>query len=884
MSWLSRLTNVFRSSHVDRDLDDELLFHIEARTEEFVRRGMTREEASHAARQDLGAVERVKEECRDAGISQLLETTLQDVRYGLRVLRKNPGFSCMAIVTLALGIGVNTAIFSVVYGVLLRPLPYQHGGQLVVIHQQATRANRPNIPFSVKEILDYRNQTHTLDAVVEHHSMFFLLMGPDWAERVQTAVVSANFFDVLGVNPLLGRTFVPSDESRNADAVLVLSYKYWQTRHGGDPNIVGRVFQMNNRPHTVIGVLPSIPQYPTESDVYMPTTQCPFRSAPGFMANRQARMMNVFGRLKPGVPLQQAQADLSTIAHQLESAYPEAYPKNNGYAVATAALQEELTRRARTTFLILLGAAGLVLLIACANVANLLLARLLKLERELAVRMALGASKVRLMRQLLTESVLLSLAGGASGLALAPFALRLLVKFAERFTTRAAEVRIDGPILLFTALVSVATGLLFGLTPAFSSSRQVGDALKQGSGRTTTSRGRQRLRATLVVAQVAVSFMLLIGAGLMIRSFLKLLQEAPGFRPDHLLTLRISANFSRYTQSQQLQTLRDNILLRIKSVSGVESAALATNFPFNPGGIATGPGNTNFEIEGQPVSKGELAPHVDITNVSADYFQTIRQPLVQGRTFTEHDDLKALLVAVINQTMARHRWAAEDPIGKRITFDQGQHWVKIVGVVGDAKEYGLDRPVVDEIYQPLAQTGFAGNLVVRTAADPMSFALVIRAALHDVDPQLAVDRVDSIERLEHESVASPRVTTMLLGLFAALALLISASGIAAVMALSVSQRTNELGIRMALGASRESVVYMVVRQGLTLALAGTLAGIVGALALTRLLTSLLYATSPTDAITFAAVSLLFLTVAAVACFIPARQATVIDPLVALRQE
>jgi putative ABC transport system permease protein len=883
MSWLSRLTNVFRTSRVNRDLDDELLFHIDARTEEFVRRGMTREQALQAARQDLGGIERVKEECGDAGISRLLETTLQDVRYGLRVLRKNPGFSCMAIVTLALGIGVNTAIFSVVYGVLLRPLPYQHGGQLVVIHQQAARANRPDIPFSVKEILDYRSQNHTLDAVVEHHSMFFLLMGPDWTERVQTAVVSANFFDVLGVKPLLGRTFIASDESHNADAVLVLSYKYWQTRHGGDPNIVGKVFQMNNRPHTVIGVLPSIPQYPTESDVYMPTTQCPFRSAPGFMANRQARMMNVFGRLKPGVPLQQAQADLSTIAHQLENAYPEAYPKNNGYAIATAALQEELTRRARTTFLILLGAAGLVLLIACANVANLLLARLLKLEKELAVRMALGATKVRLMRQLLTESVLLSLAGGALGLALAPFALRLLVKFAERFTTRAAEVRIDGPILIFTALVSVATGLLFGLTPAFSSSSQVGDALKQGSGRTTTSRGRQRLRATLVVAQVAVSFMLLIGAGLMIRSFLKLLQEAPGFRPDHLLTLRVSPNFSRYTQPQQFQNLRENILLRMKSVTGVQSAALATNFPFNPNGLATGPGNTNFEIEGQPVSKGDLAPLVNVVSVSADYFQTIRQPLVQGRTFTD-DDTKALLVAVINQTMARHRWPSQDPTGRRVTFDQGQHWITIVGVVGDAKEYGLDRPVVDEVYTPLAQTGFAGNLVVRTVADPISFALAVRAAIHDIDPQLAVDRVATMERLVHESVASPRVTTMLLGLFAALALLISASGIAAVMALSVAQRTNELGIRMALGASRQSVVCMVVRQGLALALTGTIAGVVGALALTRLLSSLLYATSPTDAITFAAVSLLFLTVAVVACFIPARQATVIDPLIALRQE
>src|ERR1700674_4068700 len=354
MRWLSRITSLFRNlsrkQENERELDQEVSSYLDLLTEEKIQGGMSPEAARRAARLELGGVEQVKEEVRDVRAGAWMETVLQDLRYGIRVLRNNPGFSALVVLTLALGIGVNTAIFSVVYGVLLRPLPYQHGRQLVVIHQQATRVNRPDIPFSVKEILDYRSQNHTLDAIVEHHSMFFLLMGPDWAERVQTAVVSANFFDVLGVKPLLGRTFVSSDESHNADAVLVLSYKYWQIRHGGDPNIVGKVFQMNNRPHTVIGVLPSIPQYPTESDVYMPTTQCPFRSAPGFIANRQARMMNVFGRLKPGIPLQQAQADLSTIANQLQNAYPEAYPKSNGYAIATAALQEELTRRARTTF------------------------------------------------------------------------------------------------------------------------------------------------------------------------------------------------------------------------------------------------------------------------------------------------------------------------------------------------------------------------------------------------------------------------------------------------------------------------------------------------------------------------------------------------------
>jgi putative ABC transport system permease protein len=814
----------------------------------------------------------------------MLEETLQDVRYGLRVLLKNRGFALAAVLTLALGIGANAAIFSLVYGVLLRPLPYHNGGRLVVLHQHAARAGQNEVPFSVKEIFDYRDHNHTLAAVVEHHSMNFLLLGKDSAERVNTAVVSANFFDVLGVKPLLGRTFVASDDTPNATAVLILSYEYWKNRYGGDTRIVGTVFQMNNRPHTVIGVLPPIPQYPVENDVYMPTSQCPFRASQRAIANRRARLMTAFGRLKPGVPLEQAQADLSTVAGQIENANPDVYPKSYGYGLRVAPLQEDLTRRARTTFLVLLGAAGFVLLIACANVANLLLARLLKLERELAIRAALGAGKARLVRQLLTESVLLSLAGGALGLALAPTALALLVKFAERFTTRAGEIHIDGPVLLFTLAVSLGTGLLFGIAPAITSSGNPGDALRQGSARATAGRVGRQLRAVLVVSQVAVSFVLLIGAGLMIRSFVRLQQVNPGFNPDRLLTMRLSPNFTRYTQNQQLLTLADTILGRVRSISGVKAAALASNFPFNPGGLTNGPASVAFEIEGRPVSKGELAPQVDPTVVGAGYFQTIRQPIVQGRDFSEHDDNKATLVAIVNQTMAHHRWPTEDPVGKRISFDQGQHWIQIAGVVGDAQEYGLERPIKDEVYTPVAQNGFTGNLVVRTMADPAGLTSAVLAALHDADSQLAVDRVQTMERLQQESVASPRATTILLGLFAGLALLISASGIAAVMALSVTQRRGELGIRMALGASRESVLSMVVRQGLTLAAVGTAVGLIGAIAVTRLLSTLLFATSPTDVFTFAAVSAVFLVVAAVACFLPAREVTGIDPAIALRSE
>jgi len=812
---------------------------------------------------------------------------IEDVRYALRVLLKNPGFTLMAILTLALGIGANTAIFSVVYGVLLRPLPYHDGARLVVLHQQATKAHENDVPFSAQEIFDYRDHSRTLDAVVEHHSMSFLLFTSDSAERVNTAVVSANFFDVLGVKPLLGRTFVASDEDHGADAVLVLSYEYWKGRHGGDPNIVGRVFQMNNRPHTVIGVLPPIPQYPAQSDVYMPTSQCPFRSSPQFIADRTSRMMTAFGRLKPGIPVEQAQADLSTLASHIAQDHPEAYPKEAGYAIEIAPLRDDLTRRARTTFFVLLAAAGLVLLIACANVANLLLARLLKLERELAIRAALGADRLRIVRQLLTESVLLSMAGGVLGLAIAPSALAVLEKFAAQLSTRATEIRIDTPVLLFTLGISLLTGILYGLAPALSTGKHTAEALKQG-GRSTSSAGRQRLRGALVVAQVAVSFMLLIGAGLMIRSFVALETQNPGFNADRVLALRLSPSFSKYTGTQALRTMADNVLLRVRAVSGVESAGMTTTFPFNPANIVSGPGNVAFEIEGLPVSKGELGPQVDTTIISPGYFEAIRQPIMSGRAFNDHDDPNSLKVAIVNQTMARHRWPNEDPIGKRVRFNSqdgmlpSTSWLQIVGVIGDAKEYGLHRAVQDEVYLPAAQDGFANNLVVRTTGDPMAVAAAIRAAIRSVDSQIAVDRMNTIERFRADSVASPRVTAILLGLFAGLAALISACGIAAVMALTVNQRTNELGIRMALGASRESILMMVMRQGLMLVIAGTIVGLAGAL--TRLLASLLYATSPTDVPTFAAVSAGFIAVAAVACFVPARQVTSIDPLEALRDQ
>ena len=816
-----------------------------------------------------------------------IESLGQDIRYGLRVLLRNRGFTLTAIITLALGIGANTAIFSVIYGVLLRPLPYREGHQLVVVHQQALSAKIDDLGFSAKEVADYREQNKTMESVVEHHSMSFILFGRGEPERVQTGVVSANFFDVLGVKPILGRTFEPSDEQHGADAVLILSNKYWKQSHGGDPNIVGKIFRMNNRAHVVVGVLPPIPQYPSESDVYMPTIQCPFRSAQSFIENRNARMMTVFGRLKPGVELPQAQADLSTIATNLEASYPESYPKNQGYAAKVVRLEDELTQRARPTFLILLATAGLVLLIACANVANLSLARVLQRQHEVAMRTALGASRARLIRQLLTESTLLYLLGGALGLLIAQWGLPMLVAFAARFTNRTGEIRIDLSILLFTMLVSIGTGLAFGLIPALSfrqdSQKSLAAALKEDGGR-STSGGKNRIRSLLVVTQVAISFTLLIVAGLMLRSLIKLQQVSPGFNPEKVIVMRLAPNWSKYTANEHYAGFFARVLEVVKQQPGVVSVALSSTYPLNPAGITRGPNNISVQLEGHPTGDGQLAPQLDPRAVSPDYFRTIGTPLVRGRLFTEQDDEKSPPVAIINESAARHRWGGEDPVGKRVTTDNGRTWITIVGVVGDVRQYGLDREPSDEFYNPVAQAPFAGFLLVKTMADPASQARVMRDAVHQVDADTAVDQVKTLQQVRDDSVASPRLTVWLLGLFAVLALIITAAGLTGVMALSVTQRTREIGIRMALGATRTGILAMVMRQGMTLVLIGLTVGIVGALALNRLMGALLFATPSSDPVTFAAVSFVLMLVAGAACFIPALRATGIDPMLALRSE
>jgi len=814
------------------------------------------------------------------------EMLRQDSGYALRTMRKNLGFTVLAILTLALGIGANTAIFSVVRGVLLRPLPYAQGEQLVFIRQQALKEGIDDTGFSVHEIQDYREQNKSLSGLVEYHSMAFILYGHGDPDRVRTAVVSANYFDLFRVSPLIGRTFLPDDDKLGAPPVLLLSYEYWKNKFNADPEIVGKTFEMNDKVHTVVGVLPPVPQYPAASDVYMPTSACPHRSSAMMIDNRDMRMMEAFGRLKPGVSMAQASADFATIAGRLKAEYPKSYPDGEGYTAIATPLQEVLTHEARPTLLVLLAAAGFVLLIACANVANLTLARMSQRERELAVRTALGAGRSRLLRQLLTESFLLALAGGALGLLAAYGSLGLLTEFASRLTPRAHEIRIDFGVLVFTLLAALGTSIVFGTISAFFSRVSLASGLKEGSTGAGVGQHKNRIRSVLIVSQIGFSFMLLIGAGLMLRSFFNLQKVDPGFVPQHVLAMRTTLSFTKYAKNDQLNDVIKKVLQRVKQEPGVMSAAISSGYPLEPEVISAGPSAFSgpFRIEGRDLGPGETPPVGGQFTVSPGYFSTLGIPLKEGRNFADTDDDKHELVAIVNEAMKQQYWAHEDPIGKRVTGDNGEHWARIIGVVGDVREFGLNRSAPPEFYVPQAQGPGPATLVVRTTVDPASMSRAITRAVHDVDSQAAVTRITTLEQARYESMASPRLTASLLGLFAALALLIAASGIGGIMALTVSQRVREIGIRIALGAQPSEISRMILSQGLLLAVLGVGLGIAGAFSLRGIIKSLLFGVTAADPATFAAVGAVLISAAMIASYLPARRAASVDPIDALRME
>jgi putative ABC transport system permease protein len=812
-----------------------------------------------------------------------MEQLVSDIRFGVRTLLKNRAFALLAILTLGLGIGANTAIFSVINGVLLKPLPYTSGDRLLLVRQSAPLAGRTDTAVSIKELYDYREQTQAFDALVEYHQMNFDLLKRGDPDRVNTGVVSHDFFDVLGIRPILGRSFRAEDDAPGADAVLILSYSYWQTKFGGDTQIIGQVFEMNDRPHTVVGVLPNVPHYPQDNDVYMSVSACPFRSAAEkrITQNRRAFAgLTVFGRLKPEISRERATTDVETICGRFTRDNPTVYRPGSGFTATTLPVREELTRNARPMLLILLATTGLILLIACANVANLTLARLLRRDRELAVRAAMGAARGRLVRQLLTESTLLSLAGGGVGLVFASFTISLLTTFVGRFTSRTGEIGIDPWVLGFTLIVSVITGVVFGTFPALTSKVDLVSAMKQGSRGSGESLGRKRLQSALIIAQVAVSVVLLIGAGLLMSSFFRLQKVDAGYQADRVLSAEAFTNFSKYPDAASQLRFYQPVVDRLEAEPGVVAVAVTNAVPLS----ASTPNNNPFEIEGRKTDNPDKRPSADLRVVTPNYFMTLSIPLVQGRAFNALDRAESPAVAIINKSMVRY-WDKSDPVGSRVSFDNGQKWATVVGVVGDVRQFGLDKESTAQVYTPLSQSqGLAGRFLVRTNGDPLAAAKMIREDVHAVDPNMPVENIQTLGDLRDKYLATPKLTATLLMVFAGLALLVTMSGISGVIATSVSQRMPEFGVRMALGSSRNGVLALILRQGLALVVAGLAIGVVASAMLTRLLSTYLYDTKSTDPATFAAVSVLFIAAGAVACVGPALRATRADPMLALRAD
>ena len=813
-----------------------------------------------------------------------METLIKDLHYGFRMLLKHPAFMTIAVIALGLGIGANTAIFSVVNAVLLRPLPYSEPARLANVFESNLQRGTKRGAFCYPDFADLRDQNQVFESMSSYHDSDFILTG--WGEpaRLLGAIVNANLFSLLGATPIMGRSFLP-DEDKPGDSgrVVILSHRLWKTRFNSDPDILNRPMVLGGKNYTVVGVMPEGFQFPVQNQpVELWTTVAVDASGEEpVTSQRGAHYMEVIARLKPNLTEVQAQADLDVIGARLEQQYPDTNT-NRGLVLVPAL--ERVVGNVRPALLILLGAVGCVLLIACANVANLLLARATSRHREMAVRAALGASRARIVRQLLTESVLLSAAGGAFGLLVALWGTPLLVKLSGDDVPRSALIGIDGRVLAFTLLVSLGTGIAFGLVPALHSSKtDLTESLKEGGRGSTEGANRNRVRGALVIAEVAIAVVLLVGAGLLIQSLRRLRQVNPGFDPHNVLTLALGLPEVKYSTEQQADFYRQ-LLSRIESLPGVRSASAVLPLPLSNDRI-----RITFETEGRPLPKGEL-PASEYRATGLNYFRTMGIPVLKGRDFTERDDKKSTAVIIINDAFAEKFFPVEDPIGTRIkpglSVDETKPvWREIVGVVGNVKHLSLGAEPDPEYYVPQSQMPFDSMIIVaKTEGDPRSLISAVQSEVRSLDKDLPTYNIKTLEEYVAASVAQPRFNTLLLGIFAGLALVLTAVGLYGVMSYTVTQRTHEIGIRMALGARQPDVLKMVVRQGMTLTIVGIGAGLIGAYFLTRVMASLLFGVSATDPITFIAISVVIAGVALGACFVPARRATKVDPMIALRYE
>jgi putative ABC transport system permease protein len=839
-------------------------------------------EARREALMRLGGVEQTRKIYRERRGLPMIETLLQDLRFGARMLRKNPGFTVVAVLTLALSIGANTAIFSVIDAVLLRPLPYKNSDQLVAIAANNVQRGINGLPVSFTKMTRVREQTRTLQSVGAYYPLNASLTTHGAPEQISAARATAGFFDVLGVIPAEGRGFLPEEDGEGGADVAIISDGFWHSHFGAAPDLIGRAIPLDGKSVTVVGVLPASFHFPfaqPEPDVWLPRVFDPIALTP-VMIRTGASYLVVFARLQPGEALAQSQAELDAISETYAKDFP-GYVDASNYSLEVVSLKESLVGPLRVTLLLLLSAVGFVLLIGCTNIASMLLARSTTRQKEIAIRQALGASPPRLMRQLLTESVLLSALGGILGVVLAAGGLRLLRLLPPGTIPRIEEVSLNGGVLIFSVVLCVVTGIAFGLMPSLlASHRDVNETLKESGRGSNEGRKSRSSRAALVVVEVAIAVVLVTGAGLLMKSFGNLMHVDPGFSPANVTTFLMTLPKSHYPQPAQQAEFYRRLVESVQTLPGVQSAGVSSFLP-----LAGAIRYVYFCPEGMVCQGIGKDPVIAVRQITPDYLQTMRIPLLRGRVFNQQDIAGVKPVVIINRTVAQKYFPAQDPIGRHLANSRDKIQMEIVGVVGDVKFTGLNTPYIPEMYMPQAQNPAATmTLVVCSTSNPQPLIAAVRQKTAEIDPDLPLSNIASMSEVVSASVAQPRLTTQFTGFFAGLALLLTAVGIYGVLAYSVTQRTHEMGIRMALGASRVEILKMVVGQGMKLVLAGLVFGLVVSLAVTRLLSTLLFGTSARDPLTFAAVTLLLIVVALLAAYIPARRAAQVDPIVALRYE
>ena len=878
-----RVRGTVRDEPGESEFQAEMEEHVRLLAERYRRQGMAAEDAVLAARRQFGNVTLLREDLRAMRTLPAIEALRTDLTYAARMLRKNPGFTAAAVITLALGIGANTAIFSVCNAVLFKPLPYPEPDRIVMLSEQDRDGKAGDV--APANFVDWRDANRSFSGMgavrASSFSPSFILGGQSEASRLAGGVASSGFFSVLGVQFTLGRNFLPEEERPGQDHVAILSHATWSERFGADRGIAGRSITLNDSSYRVVGVLPAGFQFGTSAadfqarsqfDIWVPMGLDPKR------LQRNAHMLHVVARLEPGVTLARAQAEMNVLGANLARQYPE---QNKNKGIVAVPLAEQVTGSVRVALETLLGAVGLVLLIACANVANLLLNRAAAREKEMAVRIALGASRGRLARQLLTESLLLASLGGIAGFVFALAAIAALRPQLPADLSRASGIAVDARMLVFTAAISLATGILFGLGPLFGPWRHsAGESLKQ-NGRTSTGI-HTRLRSALAVAQISIAITLLIGAGLMAKSFVALVHVAPGFRSDSIVTAQLSLPRSRYADDVKIAALERVLRETLLGQPGIQSAGFATYVPLS--GLDNG---SSFLIEGRPPLPTGTYNMSQYRPVSPGYLETLGIPLLRGRSFTAADTGASQGVVMISDAMARQYWPSEDPIGQRVQFGSADRWRTVIGVVGDVLHEGLDGEAKAQLYVPIAQSWnieSSPTIVMRTALEPGASTAELRGAVSAVDPAIPVDRIETMRQMVSGSVAQPRFRTIVLAAFALLALVMASIGIYGVMNYLVIQRTREFGIRMSLGATPFEVLRLVLRRAAVLIGAGACLGLAGSVFLVRLIAHLLFGTAPLDPLTFALVPALLAAVALGASYIPARRATRIDPIVALRYE